>query len=463
MSSLVKSMEILSVSSVNQMAKKIMELQIGYIAVQGEISKATLHSSGHFYFTLKDEKSCLDAVLFKNKVYQMFSKNLSFTEVDSEKLPKLGELWVCEGVLTIWEKTGRYMFKVNQAVPSGRGKLYQDFQILKEKLYSRGWLNLENKKKIPPFPQNVGIISSPTGAAIRDIIKIYSRRYPAAEIIVSPALMQGKQCVDSILKAIDRIKQFPVDLIILTRGGGSPEDLADFNDERLAQAVFQLEIPIVSAIGHEIDQTIVDLVADLSASTPSAAAELVFPDKQNILRDLDSRKNQVKTAVFSKLEKHKKDIEHLSEVYAFRIVPDRIRELRVTVDNYREVIEKKPVHTISSLHLKLDVFQGNLQPGRILKELKIRRENLELVKAKIIHNIRGKQNQWKQSCRYFGNLLDSLSPQLVLTKGYSMVTDNQDQVITRGNLLKKGKKYKIKFIDATWLMKSEKEMTNHDN
>ncbi|MGC9367086.1 MAG: exodeoxyribonuclease VII large subunit [bacterium] len=456
-------MELLTVSSVNQMAKKIMELQIGYIAVQGEISKTTLHSSGHFYFTLKDDRSSLDAVLFKNKVYQMFSKNLSFTEVDSEKLPKLGELWICEGVLTIWEKTGRYMFKVNQAVPSGRGKLYRDFQLLKEKLYARGWLNPENKKKIPPFPLKVGVISSPTGAAIRDIIKIYTRRFPAAEIIVSPALMQGKQCVDSILQALDRIKQFPVDLIILTRGGGSPEDLAEFNDERLAQAVFHLEIPIVSAIGHEIDQTIVDLVADLSASTPSAAAELVFPDRDSVLRNLDSKKNLVRTAVFSVLEKHKKNIEHLSEVYAFRIVPDRLRELRVTVDNYREVIEKQPLRTISSLQLKLQVHRRNFQAGRILKELKIRREKLELINDKMIHNIRGKNKQWKQNCRYFGNLLGSLSPQLVLTKGYSMVTDHQDKVITRGNLLKKGKKYKIKFIDSTWLMKSEKEISNHDN
>ena len=254
--------EIISVSDVNNLAKGLLEKDLSNVWIQGEISSFTAHGSGHWYFTIKDQKSSLDCVMFK-----FDNTNLLFE-------PKVGDELILNGKVSIYSPTGRYQFNVKHIEVSGEGALLRAFEDLKKKLDEEGLFDDLNKKDLPEFPLEVSVITSATGAVIQDIINVLSRRSPSIRITLVETPVQGKQAENEICKAIERINKFQnSDLIILARGGGSMEDLWCFNMESVARAIFKSEIPLVSAIGHETDFTISDFVADLRAPTPSAAAE----------------------------------------------------------------------------------------------------------------------------------------------------------------------------------------------
>jgi exodeoxyribonuclease VII large subunit len=280
---------IFSVSEVTKHIKNILESNIPNLFVTGELANFTRHISGHIYFSLKDPDSSLKCVYFR-----AYNQYLQYT-------PKNGDQVICFGKTTVFEKSGNYQLNVLKMFPSGIGELQLKFEELKLKLEEEGLFDAAHKKPIPPFPEKIGVITSSSGAAIKDIENVISRRFPC-RILLYPASVQGKNAAREIISGIRYFNQeFKVDILIIGRGGGSQEDLFCFNDEALAREIFQSEIPVISAVGHEIDFTITDLVADLRAPTPSAAAELAVPNADDVLQQINSMSERMKIIALNKI------------------------------------------------------------------------------------------------------------------------------------------------------------------
>jgi exodeoxyribonuclease VII large subunit len=261
-----------TVSSLTQYIRTLFDadLRMQDVWVQGEISNFTAARSGHWYFTLKDENSALKCVMWKNNTFRLNYE------------PQHGDAVVTHGYVSVYEAGGQYQLYVDRLMPAGRGDLNQQFEMLKARLETEGLFDPAHKRPLPPFPRQIGVVTSPTAAAFQDVQNVLSRRYPLAEVILSPTLVQGEEAPPQIVAALERINRAGVDVILLVRGGGSLEDLWAFNDERVAYAVYNSQIPVVSGVGHEIDFTIADFVADQRAPTPSAAAELATPNRDDL-------------------------------------------------------------------------------------------------------------------------------------------------------------------------------------
>jgi len=271
---------VFSVFEISRHLRQVIESSIDALYVKGEISNFVHHSSGHMYFNLKDEYATLRCTFFKNSNYRLNFK------------PSDGQSVVCFGKITLYEKGGTYNLNVSSMVPAGMGDMQARYEALKKKLEAEGLFDSALKKKIPPYPQRIGIVTSPTSAALQDVMNILKRRFPV-EAFVYPALVQGSEAPPTLINGIGYFNQImPVDLIIITRGGGSQEDLFCFNDEGLARAIHASKIPVISAVGHEIDFTISDFVADLRAPTPSAAAEIAVPNKEDLISYLASQEQR---------------------------------------------------------------------------------------------------------------------------------------------------------------------------
>ncbi|HEX3046797.1 MAG TPA: exodeoxyribonuclease VII large subunit, partial [Bacillota bacterium] len=289
----------LTVSQLTYALKRLIEenFLLEGILIQGEISNFTPHSSGHFYFTLKDENACIKCVMFKSQ-----ARTLTFQPVN-------GAAVAVKGRISIYEKSGQYQLYVETMEPAGLGNLYQAFEKLKEKLAQEGLFAAERKRKLPGLPQRIGLITSPTGAAIQDMIKILRRRRCNLDIIIFPAQVQGEEAPASLVKALTEAATFEtLDLIIIGRGGGSLEELWAFNDEKVARAIFNFPKPVISAVGHETDFTIADFVADLRAPTPSAAAELAVPDQAAFMKGLEVLEGRLKRAITRKIQTCRQEV-----------------------------------------------------------------------------------------------------------------------------------------------------------
>lgn len=264
------------------------------VTVRGEISNLVVHTSGHLYFSLKDEEGQVRAVMFRSAAVRLRFQ------------PKDGMRVILFGTVSVYTKGGSYQIYVNAVQPDGIGALYLAYEQLKERLGAEGLFAAEHKRPIPRFPQRIGVITSPTGAAVRDILHITARRFPMAEIRLYPALVQGDGAVASLLRGLAYFERTRTcDTVIIGRGGGSIEDLWAFNDEALARKIYEMTIPVISAVGHEIDFTICDLVADLRAPTPSAAAELAVPDRRELLLQLDRTAGRLDAALIALLQRRK--------------------------------------------------------------------------------------------------------------------------------------------------------------
>jgi exodeoxyribonuclease VII large subunit len=281
--------DLLTVSDLTYRIKEILEYDEGLqdIYVQGEVSNCTIHSSGHAYFTLKDEDAQLSCVMFKK-----------YLTSKGKEILKQGARLMVRGCVTVYPQRGNYQLMVEEIKSAGVGNLYLEFLRLKEKLSQEGLFDVNHKKALPAFPKTIGIVTSPTGAVIQDILQTLERRFPCVEVMLAPALVQGDGGAVSVMIALKRLMYTPgIDVIIIARGGGSIEDLWCFNDELLARDVFACPIPVISAIGHETDFTILDFVADMRASTPTAAAEMVAPDRFELLSLLNGVHSQLRTFV----------------------------------------------------------------------------------------------------------------------------------------------------------------------
>ncbi|MBQ7133744.1 MAG: exodeoxyribonuclease VII large subunit [Ruminococcus sp.] len=285
--------KILKVSQLNFYLKSLIENDnnLRFVFLEGEISNLTDHySSGHIYFSLKDEKSVIKAVMFSYA-----AKNLKFR-------PENGMKVILRGRVSVYEPSGQYQLYVEDMQPDGVGALSLQFEQLKEKLSKEGLFDKSHKKPLPQFPETIGVITSPTGAAVRDIFNVLSRRYKSADIVMCPVLVQGENAAAQLTNAVKRFSENKIaDVIIIGRGGGSIEDLWAFNDENLACAIYACDTPVISAVGHETDFTICDFVSDLRAPTPSAAAELAVPDSAELLLDLSSQEQYLRSIMDKKL------------------------------------------------------------------------------------------------------------------------------------------------------------------
>ncbi len=318
---------IYTVSRLNKEARRILESEIGSLWLKGEISNLALAPSGHAYFTIKDATSEIAAVRFKG------GSELSSLRLDN------GKQILAYGRLTIYEPRGRYQFIVALIQPAGLGALQLAFQQLKEKLNKEGVFDKGHKKPLPHYPQRIGIVTSPSGAAIRDILSVFSRRWPTIQVYIFPALVQGEAAANELVSSIALAERFsrdktPLDLLIISRGGGSLEDLAAFNDEQLARAIFTCSIPIMSAIGHEIDFTIADFVADLRAPTPSAAAELAVPDHTEVASTLTTVVDTLGKRITSLIEQKERRLHTELKEYIFRLPSRQMETLGQQLDAF---------------------------------------------------------------------------------------------------------------------------------
>lgn len=356
--------QIYTVSGLTREIKEYLENSFPRLWVEGEISNFKRHSSGHLYFSLKDEKSQIRCAMWRFR-----AGNLLFRPEDGMKV-------VVQADLQVYEAGGSYQLIVQQIQPAGIGELKLAFEQLKKRLQKEGLFEESHKQNLPLFPERIGVVTSPTGAAIRDIISVVSRRYPLAEIVINPVRVQGPGSKEEIVQAIREFNDFgDVDVLIVGRGGGSLEDLWSFNEEAVARAIFDSKIPVVSAVGHEIDFSIADFVSDQRAPTPSAAAEMVVPNRTDLLGNLAYYREKFLASVTKKVRDCRLKILSLQRGYAFR----------------------KPEDLVFQKLQRLDELWRSLQIGQQ-------------------HIIKMKKNQ----LRGFQKQLLALSPQSVLERGYSI-------------------------------------------
>ena len=389
------------------------DIHLNEVFLKGEISNFKAHSRGHFYFTLKDEGSRINAIMFASS-----TKNIKFIPQDGMKV-------LVTGKISVFEANGGYQIYVNDMLEDGVGNLYIAFEQLKKKLEAEGLFDVSKKKPIPKIPTRVGVVTAPTGAAIKDIISTIKRRWPLAEILLFPSLVQGEEAAADIVKQIKLSENYEIDTLIVGRGGGSIEDLWPFNEEIVARAIYECPTPIISAVGHEIDFTIADFVADLRAPTPTGAAELAVPaisDITNYLNQLNIRLNK---SLQSKLEINKQKLKELTSRYLFT--------------NPLSIYQTKEM-LFDSLLDRLKYATTNLVT---IKEKKF----LEIKNSYILKN--PYQLLDKKSNKYLQILskLETLSPLLTLKRGYTMTKSN-NKVLTSSKDAKKGDNLEIEFSDG---------------
>lgn len=340
----------LSVKQVNLYVKTLLDSDraLSSVMVQGEISNFTRHlKSGHLYFTLKDDQAAIKAVMFKTSAVR-----LSF-------LPANGQTVIIHGRISLYERDGQYQLYADTMVPAGLGQAYLSFLALKDRLAQQGLFSPEHKKNLPAYPSVIGVATSPTGAAVQDVCSILARRWPLAKILLFPCLVQGEEAVDSLIQAVRYFNSDRrADVLLLVRGGGSYEDLAAFNDENLAFAVYDSEIPIVSGVGHETDYTILDFVADSRGATPSAAAELASPEISEVMLQLTAVLSKIAFCLSSVLQAEQLRLQDLD------------RRIRL-----REIIKRQQIQLASLQKDILVSFENHLQKQRAkLSELLVRIE-----------------------------------------------------------------------------------------
>jgi len=323
------------------------------IYVKGEISNLSQPTSGHLYFTLKDESSELRCVMFRDR-----NALLKFVLEDGMSV-------IIRGRISVYEKRGSYQLYVEEIQEEGIGALYRAFEQLKKKLKEEGLFDVAYKKPIPSFPRRIGIITSPTGAAIRDMLNITKRRFPHVHILLAPVAVQGEEATPQIVNAIRLMNRvnaelMKIDVLVLGRGGGSIEELWAFNEEGVARAIFSSEIPVISAVGHETDFTIADFVADRRAATPSEAAEFVVPDKREIVRNLNSLELRMQQNVFKAVEFQRRKLESMEKNILFRKPTERINQYRQAIDEIKRNMLAEISHLVTLHKKSLQALTGKL-------------------------------------------------------------------------------------------------------
>ena len=408
--------EYLTVSQLTKYIKYKLDNDVNLreVYLKGEISNFKAHTRGHFYFTIKDEGSRINAVMFASS-----ASKVKFTPEDGMKI-------LVTGRISVYEATGGYQIYVNEMMEDGVGNLYVAFEQLKKKLASEGLFDDRYKKPIPKIPERVGVITASTGAAIRDIISTINRRFPLTEVILLPSLVQGEGAKEDIVRQIKRAEDYNLDVLIVGRGGGSIEDLWAFNEEIVARAIFECPIPIISAVGHEIDFTIADFVADLRAPTPTGAAEIAVPNKTDVINYINQLNLRSRKAVGTILELKKKRLDNIKGHYI--------------------------------LNNPLDLYSAKIQKLDYLTESLVKNYKVIIAKEKIkLNNIKTRPlfsnplvilDKTKQKYALLLSKLDTLSPLKTLERGYGIIKLN-DKAVTSIKDLKQDDLINIELKDGS--------------
>jgi exodeoxyribonuclease VII large subunit len=390
---------VVTISELTRQIKQSLETSFPRVWVEGEISNFKHHTSGHLYFTLKDEGAQLSAVMWRSRV-----ASLTFPPEDGMKV-------IARGSITVYPPRGNYQIDVEQIQPVGIGELQLAFERLKQKLAAEGLFDPVHKKPIPEFPERIGIITSETGAALQDIRSVLSRRHPSVEVILASVRVQGAGAAEEIAEAIEQMNRYGgIDVLIVGRGGGSLEDLWAFNEERVARAIYASKIPIVSAVGHEIDFSIADFVADLRAPTPSAAAELVVRDRTELLEDIGNLCYTMRGAIDNQMSSFRDRVASLLTSYSFNRPRDLVREFSQRVDEFDRSLGVSFNHIAQTAHQRYDSLRYQLQ---------------------------------------------ALNPHSVLKRGYSIVR-KEGRIVSSARLLHRGDEAAIQFHDGTIDVQVEK-------
>lgn len=385
---------VLSVSQINFYIKSIIENDgsLQFVLVTGEISNLTVHQrSGHIYLSLKDSNSVISAVMFAGN-----ARRLRFRLENGMKV-------ICRGRISVYEPSGRYQLYIEDMQPDGVGALTLAFEQLKKSLAQKGLFDNAHKKPLPKFPKTIGVITSPTGAAVQDITNIIRRRFPSADIVLAPVLVQGESAPEQLVRAVNKFSASKIaDVVIIGRGGGSAEDLWAFNDEQLAYAVYNCETPIISGVGHETDFTVCDFVADVRASTPSAAAELAVPDRQELMSYYFKQKQ-----------------------YISAMLDRKIKTAQLRLENQQR---------------RMSASSPKLKAEQLEKQLSAKSEKLTRFMNIYISNKENKLIAAKGK-------LDGLNPLNVLNRGYA-ITEKDEKIITSSKQLKNGDDFTVILSDG---------------
>ena len=413
--------EIISVGELNRSAKMILESNFSSVSVLGEISNLAQPSSGHIYFTLKDAEGSIRCAMFKNQKMRM-----NFT-------PKDGDQCVLKGQVSLYTARGDYQLIVRQMQPAGVGNLMQQFEELKQKLDKEGLFDPLKKKDIPSPPKHIGVITSASTAALQDVITTIKRRAPSSQVTLSPAMVQGDTAPQAIIKALDLILLFnetstnPIDIVLMTRGGGSIEDLWAFNNEDLAREIYDFPIPVISGVGHEIDFTIADFVADMRAPTPTAAAELVTEFQFQLSDRLQEIQLGLINGLKNILQINKQKLDLLeSNLKSPQVI---LNEQKQKLDNIelrlKQAVEKKFLFSQQSLALlKQSIAEKN--PYKIIKELL---KDIDLLSKDMIKSFTYLVENKSKSLEKINSNLHAFSPLAVLDRGYAIVQNASGQAI----------------------------------
>lgn len=408
----------LTVSAINKYLKAKFDTDdnLKLVYLKGEISNIKYHTTGHIYFSIKDENSKINAIMFSNN-----TKNLLFKPIDGSKV-------LVTGRISVYEATGGYQIYVDEMLEDGVGNLYLAFEKLKKELSKEGLFDKKYKKSIPKICERVGVVTAPTGAAIKDIISTIKRRFPLCEIILFPSLVQGENAKNDIVNKIKIADTYDLDVLIVGRGGGSIEDLWPFNEEIVARAIFECKTPIISAVGHEIDFTIADYVADLRAPTPTGAAELSVPNITDLINYINNLKVRLNEAINTKINYQKLVLDSLKNSYA-------IKNPLIMYENKKQKLD----YMIDSLNkIIINRYQNVKHKFELLKN------NYILTNPNVLY---------KERVNYLNNLIEKLelvNPLGVLKRGYSLTIYN-DKVVTQIKDIKVGNKVSIKLKDGEFI------------
>ena len=389
------------------------DVNLQTVYIKGEISNFKHHSRGHFYFTIKDEESRINAIMFASS-----TKNINFEPVDGMKV-------LVKGRISVFEQTGNYQIYVTDMTEDGVGNLYALYEKLKKQLASEGLFDQKYKKEIPKIPKRIGVVTAPTGAAIKDIISTINRRYPLCEVILFPSLVQGKEAKDDIVKNIKIADTYNLDTLIVGRGGGSLEDLWAFNEEIVARAIFECKTPVISAVGHEIDFTIADFVADYRAATPTGAAEVSVQSKEELKKLINQYRIRMTKNIKTKIETDKKYLNRIMDSYILKS-PMSIYEVKEEkLSNCIERSKNVILNIINSNKIKLDSIKSSF------------------IFTSPIKMIEKKYNDYN----VLVNKLEILNPLNTLKRGYS-ITKKDNKVLTSIKNIKTNEMIEVNLSDG---------------
>jgi exodeoxyribonuclease VII large subunit len=435
--------EILSVSQLNRQARQLLETHLPLLWVEGELSNVSIPSSGHWYFTLKDDQAQVRCCMFRNRNMLVRFK------------PQQGQHVLIRARVSLYEGRGDYQIIAEHMEEAGSGALQRAFDELKHRLSAEGLFNEAHKKSLPHIPRHIAVITSPTGAAIRDVLSVLDRRFAHVPVTVIPVAVQGKESAPQIVKAIELANRANLfDVILLTRGGGSMEDLWSFNEEIVARAIFASQLPIVSALGHEVDFTIADFVADLRAPTPSAAAEILVPDGEEWLDKFIGFELLLEEAMLRKLSQLQKHLHHLRQRLRhprarLEQQVQRLDNLELRLKNHIETLLNRHQHRLSQLRLRMQSHHPQVRLTQM-------RERLNTAQADFHKAQTSYMDRQKQRLATAARVLNTLSPLNTLERGYSITTDEQSgQIITRRDQVSAGQRIRTRVADGDFYSRVE--------